>query len=756
MIRPTLLFIFLLPFAINQPADAAVESVALKELKIPLDAYLVPIPLPQQCALEERGHYISSYEIAGADDTLAARRLKQVLDQLGLRAAATADLIVHLSVPQPINHPQPDNSEGYRLNVRTVEGRPHAQVIGNSLQGLSRGVETLRQLMIKHNGRVLLREAAITDWPVIRYRFVKRASGFWLDKALEYRLNGGSQQLGLNDKGVIIHKDKAIIRLGEAAASRGLSILGMVSMGNVYRGKDADIQRAVDQFKRLQKAGFTHLTIMNDDKLMYLDNAGRKRFASYVDAQIHYATQVSDQLGDQVELGFMPNFYYGKVFYPPYAKQFQGRLPDSMAFFWAGLHSPGPVVTREHLTSIRDQAGAKKLWFYTNWPQVGEPWFLPINLMAARDRDFGDGDLVELVTVSTSTVPEALPVSFITLADRMWNPKAYDAKRSMRCAAAQLVDVDSFEAFMALFTYTDSISKIAARDQHGPVYMDDDPKVRRNKIHEIATKLDALARAALKTPAAQRKDINRLLTTMVDAEPKLLKRLERDEAALTDLPPAKSAICGRAKEPIRTDGRFDESAWQSAVKLTNFTDLRGNKPAPHQTVARLLYDDKNLYVAIEAFETHISDLQLDEAVAADDARPIDAKPGGFLWWADSMEIFLDAGKDQCDVVQLILNPWGMKECFAFDSIAYGYYGIENKRRTDIKVTGTVRRAPDRWMIECAIPLSTLKAKSWDGTWGLSVSRNRRLRVGNGMKYSTWTPLAWGFQDAARFGELKFE
>ena len=71
------------------------------------------------------------------------------------------------------------------------------------------------------------------------------------------------------------------------------------------------------------------------------------------------------------------------------------------------------------------------------------------------------------------------------------------------------------------------------------------------------------------------------------------------------------------------------------------------------------------------------------------------------------------------------------------------------------VEGYCNILDDAWTLEFRVPLSAFGKEAEAPRRGFNICRNRRLRVGDGMKYSTWTPLAWGLQDAKNFGKLTF-
>ena len=65
--------------------------------------------------------------------------------------------------------------------------------------------------------------------------------------------------------------------------------------------------------------------------------------------------------------------------------------------------------------------------------------------------------------------------------------------------------------------------------------------------------------------------------------------------------------CFRAASPIRDDGLLDEPAWRNAPWTAAFVDIEGAaRPRPRfQTRAKMLWDDKFLYVAAELEEPHV-------------------------------------------------------------------------------------------------------------------------------------------------------
>src|SRR5204862_3681593 len=72
----------------------------------------------------------------------------------------------------------------------------------------------------------------------------------------------------------------------------------------------------------------------------------------------------------------------------------------------------------------------------------------------------------------------------------------------------------------------------------------------------------------------------------------------------------------RVTDAIKIDGLLGEPAWSSAEAATDFrqeTPTEG-APASEKTEVRVLYDDKNVYLAIRAFDTEPTRINARELV----------------------------------------------------------------------------------------------------------------------------------------------
>jgi len=78
--------------------------------------------------------------------------------------------------------------------------------------------------------------------------------------------------------------------------------------------------------------------------------------------------------------------------------------------------------------------------------------------------------------------------------------------------------------------------------------------------------------------------------------------------AQTAQPAPLSYDCHRTATPIVIDGKLDDPAWQQAPWTSDFVDIEGpSRPTPRfRTRAKMLYDDKYLYIAAELEEPNVT------------------------------------------------------------------------------------------------------------------------------------------------------
>ncbi len=204
---------------------------------------------------------------------------------------------------------------------------------------------------------------------------------------------------------------------------------------------------------------------------------------------------------------------------------------------------------------------------------------------------------------------------------------------------------------------------------------------------------------------------------------------------------------------IKPDGKLDEAAWKDAPSTGEFVRTMDAGKPELKTTAKLLYDDKNLYVAFE-----MEDKDVWSTLDKHDDK---------LWTQEAVEMFVDADGDGKTYVELQANPKGA----IFDSYLPAYRKNENdwdaKLKVGVTVDGTIDNRSDTdkgWIVEMAIPLESARGKLKEmkgvppvlGTeWRVNFFR-MDLPQGHAQVGTAWSPPMVGdFHALDRFGTLVF-
>lgn len=184
-------------------------------------------------------------------------------------------------------------------------------------------------------------------------------------------------------------------------------------------------------------------------------------------------------------------------------------------------------------------------------------------------------------------------------------------------------------------------------------------------------------------------------------------------AAAIDLP--------RSSEEIIIDGVLDDAAWRSAVRveLKYETEPGENIEAGVQTVAYLLEDGENIYVAFVA-----SDPRPDEIRAF--LRDRDT-----AWPDDFVGISFDTYNDERRAFKFFTNSLGVQMDVIYDDVN----GSNNSSWDAIWESAGLKNGTG-FVVEMKIPLDQMRFQNVDGdqTWGYTLvrvyPRDRRHRLSN--------------------------
>ncbi len=235
------------------------------------------------------------------------------------------------------------------------------------------------------------------------------------------------------------------------------------------------------------------------------------------------------------------------------------------------------------------------------------------------------------------------------------------------------------------------------------------------------------------------------------------------------LPPPKEYVCRRASRAPVVDGDLGDAAWRQAPWTGEFVDIEGAvKPRPRfRTRARLLWDQRYLYVAADMEEPHVwATLSEHDSI---------------IYRDNDFELFLDPNGDTRDYFELEVNALNT----AFDLLLPRPYRQGGKAVIPwniaglvkaVKVAGTLNdpRDTDRgWTVELALPWSALREHAGAAAppapgdrWRLNFSRvqwqhevvDGRYRKVAGSREDNWVWTPQGVVDMhvpERWGYLRF-
>ncbi|MBK9375058.1 MAG: carbohydrate binding family 9 domain-containing protein [Holophagales bacterium] len=165
----------------------------------------------------------------------------------------------------------------------------------------------------------------------------------------------------------------------------------------------------------------------------------------------------------------------------------------------------------------------------------------------------------------------------------------------------------------------------------------------------------------------------------------------------------------RASGPIAVDGDLGDDGWSGATLVETFyeTNPGDNLPPKVRTLARLTYDDRFLYAALECDDPEPKKIRA--PFSQRDVLGGDTDYGG---------IILDTRNDGRTAILFLANPRGIQ----YDAVTDD--GNESSS-PDFFWDAAGRLTPTGWSLEIRIPFSSLRYEKKDPqTWGILVYRNR--------------------------------
>ena len=182
----------------------------------------------------------------------------------------------------------------------------------------------------------------------------------------------------------------------------------------------------------------------------------------------------------------------------------------------------------------------------------------------------------------------------------------------------------------------------------------------------------------------------------------------------------------RVAEPVRIDGRLDESIYDSTESISDFLQQEPDegRPATERTEAWVFFDEDNIYVSARCWDTH------PERRVANEMR----RDTSQLRQNDTFAVLFDTFHDRRNGYLFYANPIG--------GLADSQITDEGPPNVDWNTVWGVKtgRFEGGWTIEMAIPFKSLRYRPGrDQTWGINLRRVVRWK--NEWSYLTQVPRA---------------
>ena len=190
----------------------------------------------------------------------------------------------------------------------------------------------------------------------------------------------------------------------------------------------------------------------------------------------------------------------------------------------------------------------------------------------------------------------------------------------------------------------------------------------------------------------------------------------------------------RVEQAPVVDGRLDEEAWLSAEIIDDFVQQEPaeGEPATERTVVRLMYDERALYIGVEAYDS------VPEAVIATEMRRDSLR----LLDEDNFQVILDTFHDRRSGYMFVTSPLGAKLEQQVSEEGEGGWRGTNTSNINLNWDGVwdvvAHRTPEGWTAEIAIPMITLRFPEMEEqVWGVNFMRNIRRKN----EQVFWAPIS---------------
>jgi len=656
--------------------------------------------------------------------------------------------------------------DGYVLHTapKRYYGKNVVVLAGSSAAGDFWAFATLRQMVFERQGTCYVREGTIVDFPRFRFRGNKRPRAWeW-----RYKANYGwffqarkekPARPGDNFRWDYFRHHGAWVRHGDPLMATDQEMDNLINGYDELDGRTGR-RRHVRGAIECYRAGCREFVLKFDDTGSRMSDATEARFGrgNFHAALHHYITGMYRRLkaiDRENQVFFMPRPYFANSFeLGQYAKSLleHGPLPEDIGLSVCGPEVISRIIPTGCLKEFRELFGFKrKAQIYDNYGRGGE-------YFACHGRD---ADLWK--EVSCIFPERGTPVTRITVYDYLWNPEAYDPKRSLRLAIRELSSRKP-QVYAPLLDYVlhynrnRYLQRYASREGAAAHFR------KTNRI--LKAKYDALVPVLEKSPMAMAvKLADELWGTRSPrgsfewGEYARLRRRLEFEPSMRKCG-WQEATVARAGEAPKIDGRLDEAAWKKAPAFDQFARAAwGMKTPPENVDAMLLTGEESTRLKLLYTRTHIyvgvefNYKKKPELPGWAKKRWEDVPPGHqahYAWRVPCFELFFDVNGRRADYYQIISNIAGIWLSKHFGAYEAGKVGESWRPHYTFAFSLGERRGT----FEAAIPFADIvndPPRPGD-VWGFQCFRSKMGTFG---LFSGAHDLVGGEHAASQFGRIVF-
>lgn len=346
----------------------------------------------------------------------------------------------------------PQKEEGYILYPLKESGRDIILCAGRDERGTVWSVQSLIQLITRDKDRVMLLKARVFDYPYVRWRAAFRGSA-----AYKYNLSGWVMSSkwvkgenwrevwgGQEWIGEIIEKMKPLKR-DKIVPLVPLSVVGYTNFKFYPTFSDPDDMKILKDISRKIAGAGGAVVLMLDDNGHKLTPRDKARFGTLGEAHRYAVNEIYGEMkkaNPSTLLIFCPPLYFGAAMGcyagidgPAYVRSIS-RLPQDIRIHWTGADPIGRYVGKELIGEWQRYYGRKLFFFDNDWQ-----W----RKFGAKDFCSTHPDIYKYIEGYFMT--GSGDIGMITLADYLWNPKAYNSDKSLKLAVEQLAGTEVYPVF---------------------------------------------------------------------------------------------------------------------------------------------------------------------------------------------------------------------------------------------------------------------------------------------------------------------